>query len=80
MREVKDLSDAKEILEIPILYEEKGKKIGGMEGIKEGKIKGRQEEKVNVAIGLLAEGISKEVIMKITKLSMDEINKLDRRN
>lgn len=47
-----------------------------MEGIKEG----RQEGKVNVAIGLLAEGISKEVIMKITKLSMDEINKLDRRN
>src|SRR5690625_938597 len=76
MREVKDLSDAKEILEIPISYEEKGKKIGRMEGIK----KGRQEEKVNVAIGLLAEGISKEVIMKITKLSMDEINKLDRRN
>ncbi|GGB50855.1 transposase [Lentibacillus populi] len=68
MEEIKQLKDADKILEIPISYEEKGKKIGkeiGKElGIKE------------VALEMLKEGASIEFIAKVTHLNKEEIKNL----
>lgn len=71
MRETSEIKDAKKILEIPISYEERGKKIGREEGKEEGK-----EE---VAQKLLREGVSKKIIMRATELSIEKIEELERR-
>src|SRR5690625_1120920 len=73
--EARKFEEAKEILEIPISYEERGKKIGREEGRKEGKIEG----KIEVAWELLKEGVSKEIIMKTTKLGLDELEELEQK-
>ena len=52
---------------------------GKAEGIAEGKAEGVAEGKAEVALGLLREGISIEVISKTTGLSEKEIEKLERR-
>lgn len=71
MRETSEIKDAEKILEIPISYEERGKKIGREEGKEEGK-----EE---VAQKLLREGVSKKIIMRATELSIEKIEELERR-
>lgn len=71
MAEARKFEEAEEILEIPISYEEKGKEIGRKEG--------RLKEKIDVAQGLIKEGVSKDIIMKTTKLSLTEIERLEQK-
>ncbi len=60
--------------------EEKGKQEGKQEGIEEGKQEGIEEgiylEKINTAKELLLIGTEIRFISKITKLSLDEIEKI----
>ena len=46
------------------------------EGKAEGKIEGKTEEKIEIARAMLEEGLAIEIIMKMTKLSQQEIEKL----
>ena len=69
--EIKRMDEADKIMEIPISYEEKGKKIGE----KVGKEKGIKE----VAIKMLKEGSSIEFITKVTGLYQEEIEALKER-
>lgn len=71
MAEARKFEEAEEILEIPISYEEKGKEIGRKEG--------RLKEKIDVAQGLIKQGVSKDIIMKTTKLSLTEIERLEQK-
>src|SRR5690625_2155620 len=79
MREARELEGAEEILEIPISYEERGKEIGREEGREEGRILGKTDGKIEVALGLLREGVAKEIIMKTAHLSLEELKELERR-
>ena len=56
--------------------EKKGIQKDKKEGIKEGEKKGRQEEKIEMAKKSLEEGLSIELIVKLTGLSKEEIEKL----
>jgi len=68
METVEDFDEGEEIFNLPISYEEKGKQKGLEEGIDKGK--------KEVALELLKEGVSIELIKKTTKLSVDEIKEL----
>lgn len=68
MEEVRKLPEADLIMELPISYEEKGKKIGRKEG--------RKETIEQVALEMLQQELDDEIIIKVTKLSEDEINKI----
>lgn len=60
MEKVKKMDESEEILDLPISWEEKGK----------------IQEKRNIAIEMLKEGIPIEMISKITHLDKDEIEKM----
>lgn len=64
MEEANKLENAEEILELPISYEERGKKIGREEG--------RQE----VAINMLRKGLDVQFVSETTELSLKEITEL----
>ncbi|GGN67434.1 hypothetical protein [Oceanobacillus indicireducens] len=68
MKEIRDLPEAEKILEIPISYEERGKELGR----KEGRVEGVKQ----VAMEMIKEGASLEFIFKVTKLTMEELEKL----
>jgi predicted transposase/invertase (TIGR01784 family) len=53
-----------------------GKLEGKIEGKLEGKLEGKIEEKRIIAKGMLTEGLSIEIIAKLTSLSHDEIQRL----
>ena len=53
-----------------------GREEGRKEGRKEGVAEGRKEEKVEIAKRMLGEGISIDLIRKVTGLSQEEIEKL----
>lgn len=72
MKEARQFDDADEILEIPISYEERGKKRGLEEGLEKGLERGKKE----VALELLKKGLDINLIMEATKLSLDEIEQL----
>ena len=55
---------------------EEARAEGRAEGRTEGRTEGRAEGRTEVALGLLREGVSLEVISKTTGLSTKEINKL----
>lgn len=80
MKEARQFDDADEILEIPISYEERGKKEGLEEGkkrgLEEGLEKGLERGKKEVALELLKKGLDINLIMEATKLSLDEIEQL----
>ncbi|RWR11863.1 hypothetical protein QNH23_00030 [Siminovitchia fortis] len=57
-----------EIMELPISYEEKGKAIGREEG--------RMEGKKEIALQMLQKGLSIDLIVEITQLDKEEIEKL----
>ena len=72
MDQAKALDNAEDILEIPISYEEKGKKIG-----KEiGKEIGREETQSTIALNMLRKGLDTEFIAEITMLSRDKVSEL----
>jgi predicted transposase/invertase (TIGR01784 family) len=52
------------------------RRLGKKAGLLEGEKKGRQEEKIEMAKKSLEEGLSIELIVKLTGLSKEEIEKL----
>ena len=52
------------------------RKKGREEGRKEGREEGQKEERVNMARKMLAMGMDKQTITKVTGLSEDELDKL----
>jgi hypothetical protein len=74
MEEIKQLNrdEAEQILKLPNSWKEKGIK----EGIEKGIEKGKLEEKREVAIGMLREGLPIALISKLTKLGYEEIEHL----
>ncbi|MEI3612505.1 Rpn family recombination-promoting nuclease/putative transposase [Pseudogracilibacillus sp. SO30301A] len=68
VKAVKEFDGSEEIFNLPISYEEKGREKGLEEGRKEGK--------KEVALEMLKEGISIEIIKRTTKLTVDEIEEL----
>ncbi|GEN30119.1 hypothetical protein HNQ35_000175 [Cerasibacillus quisquiliarum] len=75
MEEVKKMDDAEKILELPISYEERGIKKGLEKGIETGVERGKKE----VALEMLKEGLSIEIIAKVTHLDREEIEALRRK-
>ena len=55
---------------------EKGIKEGIKEGIKKGKKEGKIEEKKEIAIKMIHEKIDEEIILKVTNLKSEEIEKI----
>ena len=55
-----------------------GKDIGRKEGKEEGKEEGKKEEKKEIAKSMLKEKMPIETIMKVTKLSREEIEKIEK--
>ena len=55
-----------------------GKDIGRKEGKEEGKEEGKKEEKKEIAKSMLKEKMPIETIIKITKLSREEIEKIEK--
>ena len=72
MQEVSKLENAEEILNIPISYEERGKKIGRAEGRKEGLQTGKKE----VALEMIKQNFTVDEIKKLTKLTKGQIEQL----
>ncbi|WP_368975537.1 Rpn family recombination-promoting nuclease/putative transposase [Caldifermentibacillus hisashii] len=72
MQEVNKLDPelASKIMELPISYEEKGKEIG--------KEIGRNEEKREIAKKMILEGLSPNLIVKVTGLSHEDIKALNK--
>lgn len=64
MEEVKQMDDAEKIMKLPISYEEKGIE------------KGKEEESRRVAKEMIKEGLSIDVIAKVTQLDMEKLEKL----
>ena len=64
MEEIKQLEEAEQIFKLPNSWKEKG--------IQEGKI----EEKRQIAYDMLKEGLSIDLIEKITKLGRNEIEEI----
>lgn len=56
---------------------EEGRKEGIEQGIKQGIEKGKEEEKIEIAKEMLKLGMKLEEISKITKLTIEEIRKID---
>jgi len=72
MQEVNKLDPelASKIMELPISYEERGKEIG--------KEIGRNEEKREIAKKMILEGLSPNLIVKVTGLSHEDIKALNK--
>ncbi|GIN57252.1 hypothetical protein J8TS2_15710 [Lederbergia ruris] len=73
MNEINYMDEAEriKIMEIPISYEEKG--------IEKGKEIGEKSGKRKVAVEMLKEGLSSELIVKVTKLKKEEIEELKKK-
>ena len=56
--------------------EERGEKRGIAIGEERGEKRGEQKEKINNAKGMLHEGLSADLISRVTGLPISEINKL----
>lgn len=83
MNEIKQLNEeeAEQIIKLPNTWREKGLKEGIQKGIEKGIQKGLEEgrrvEKKQIALEMLREGITVEIIMKVTKLDRQEIEEIE---
>ncbi len=68
MEEIQNLPDAEKIMELPISYEERGKKIGRQEG--------KQEGKQEVAFQMLKKDLPLDLIVEVTQIDRHEIERL----
>lgn len=64
MEKIKQTEEAKEIMQLPVSWEEKGRS------------EGRLEEKRNIAVEMLKNGVSDSFVMKVTKLDKEELFEL----
>ena len=55
---------------------EKGRREGLEKGLEEGREEGREEEKRDMAVRMLREGISSDVIVRVSGLSLEELERL----
>lgn len=78
MKSVKKQPDADKILEITNPFIEYGKRRGREEGREEGRAEGREKEQIKIIQGMLNEGLSVDLIAKITKLSEKKIEQIGR--
>jgi hypothetical protein len=84
MEEIKQLNpeESKQILKLPNSWMEKGLKKGLEKGLQEGLNKGlqvgKQEEKRKVALEMLKEGLSIQLIARITELDFEEIEDISK--
>jgi predicted transposase/invertase (TIGR01784 family) len=82
MKEIKQLDqqESEQIFKLPNSWREKGIaegiQKGRAEGIQKGRAEGIQKEKKQTALEMLREGLSVELIAKVTKLSRNEIEDL----
>ena len=60
--------------------EEKGKIKGREEGRAEGRAEGREEGKVEVVIDMLKEKLSVDMISRVTKLTVEQITEIGKKN
>jgi len=72
MMEIEQMDESKEIMHLPISWEEKGKK----EGRKAGRIEGENKARREVALEMVKEGASIEFIVKVTRLDREEVAQL----
>ncbi|WP_407272729.1 Rpn family recombination-promoting nuclease/putative transposase [Radiobacillus sp. PE A8.2] len=74
MKEIKELGpqEAEPILKLPNSWRDKGLR----EGREQGREEGNQEATRNIAIEMLKQGLSEDVISKVTKLDSNEIRQL----
>ena len=72
--EVKTLREPDNILEIRNPFIEYGKRRGR----EEGRAEGREKEQIKIIQGMLNEGLSVDLIAKITKLSEKKIEQIGR--
>jgi len=75
MAEIKKDQDSFDISSLPISFVEWGKEVGR----EEGRVEGREAEQERVALKMLQENISLEVIMKVTELDEEQLNKLKKK-
>jgi predicted transposase/invertase (TIGR01784 family) len=84
MEEIKQLNqkETDQILKLPNSWRDKGLREGIQEGLQkglqEGKLKGKMEEKKNIAREMLKEGLSMDLITKITGLDHKEVEQIKR--
>ncbi|HLS06725.1 MAG TPA: hypothetical protein VK079_02140 [Bacillota bacterium] len=71
MAEIKKDQESFDISSLPISFVEWGKEVGREEG--------REAEQERVALKMLQENISLEVIMKVTELDEEQLNKLKKK-
>ncbi|SES62193.1 conserved hypothetical protein (putative transposase or invertase) [Oceanobacillus limi] len=76
MEKIKQLDEADKILELPISYEEKGRREGKKEGKLVGKLEGELIAKRDIARTMLEKGFSEEVVSEVTGLDEEEIQKV----
>ncbi|WP_407270359.1 Rpn family recombination-promoting nuclease/putative transposase [Radiobacillus sp. PE A8.2] len=86
MKEIKELSpqEGEPILQLPNSWRDKGLREGRQqgiqegrqEGIQEGEKQGKREATRNIALEMLKEGLSEQVICKVTKLNPGEIRQI----
>ena len=78
MEEIKQLNpdESEQILKLPNSWVEKGIK----EGLKVGIQKGESEGKRKIALNMLKEGLSIELIVRVTNLDYTEIEKIIKHN
>ncbi|WP_407272722.1 hypothetical protein [Radiobacillus sp. PE A8.2] len=74
MKEIKELGpqEAEPILKLPNSWRDKGLR----EGREQGREEGNQEATRNIAIEMLKQGLSEELISKVTKLDLNDICQL----
>lgn len=75
MKEIKRMDESKDIMHLPISWEEKGIEKGIEEGIEKGIETGIEK----VALEMLKEGLSIELIMKVTSLEQKRLDELKKR-
>ena len=72
------LKEAVHSQDVLMAAEEKGKSEGIQEGEERGIVKGKAEEKAEIAKAMLAEGASLEFIQKVSGLTLQQIEELQK--
>jgi hypothetical protein len=78
MEQIKRSDVAEKVYDLYTSWEEKGIEKGRKEGRKEGKKEGKFEEKRSTSISMLKEGLSIELIARVTGLDKEEIENISR--
>ncbi|WP_249869054.1 Rpn family recombination-promoting nuclease/putative transposase [Oceanobacillus saliphilus] len=78
MEEIQQMDNAEEIFELSNSWERRGREAGREEGRQEGRSMGKKEERRNIALELLKEGLATELIAKVTHMTREEVEELQK--